>query len=395
MSPRVTSLPVVSLVVPVFQVAPWLEALLRSVADQEMSEWEIIAVDDGSTDGSAEILGRFADQDSRLKVHRVRNGGLGRARNIGLDRARAPLVRFLDSDDRLPPGALGILVDALRDDSIDYSAGPSDQVQLDGRRSRYWAHRGALFDSGARAVTLEEEPLLALDYVAWNKTFRRDFLLRAGLRFPERTTAEDMVFAVKAAQAARRVALVPEIVYEHHRRDGSITSNLVRAAVLADWARQVEIAWDALAASPRARWEFARRFLRLEAWSRISRLTAADDRRAVKRAGSTIGRVWRESGPTSRNAVGPTRDLVYRVAARGNLVTLWRALRDSDLRLSDRPVPDRHHADEALKLYRLIADRRLLPDDDLRDSREASLFPFLDVVSLAAGSDAEELHRPD
>jgi hypothetical protein len=393
MSPRAATLPIVSLVVPVFQVAPWLEAFLRSVADQELSEWELIAVDDGSTDGSAEILGRFADQDSRVQIHRVRNGGLGRARNIGLDRARAPLVRFLDSDDRLPAGALGCLVDALQDDGADYSAGPSDQVQLDGRRSRYWAHRGPLFDSGSRTVSLEEEPLLALDYVAWNKTFRRAFLLNSGLRFPEGTTAEDMVFAVKAAQAARRVALVPEVVYEHQRRDGSITSNLVRDAVLADWARQAEIAWDALAASPRARWEFARRFLRLEAWSRVSRLTAADDRRAVRRAGLTIGRVWRESGPTSRNAVGPTRDLVYRVAARGDLVTLWRALRDSDLRLGDRPVPDRRHADEALQLYRLIVDRRLLPDDELRACRETSLFPFLDVVSPGADQDAE-LERP-
>src|SRR5215467_7768806 len=96
-----------SIVLPVYGVAGYLEECLDSILDQTGADIEVIAVDDASTDGSAAILDRYAARDTRLRVmHLAENVGLGPARNIGLAEATGEYVWFVDSDDYLAPGAL-------------------------------------------------------------------------------------------------------------------------------------------------------------------------------------------------------------------------------------------------------------------------------------------------
>ena len=98
--------PVYSVIVPVYNVKPYLSRCLDSILSQTFSDFELIIVDDGSTDGSGQISDEYALKDSRIQVIHQENGGLSAARNTGLDRARGTYVYFADSDDYLKPELL-------------------------------------------------------------------------------------------------------------------------------------------------------------------------------------------------------------------------------------------------------------------------------------------------
>ena len=97
--------PVISIIVPVYNVAPFLSRCLDSLVGQTYENLEIICVDDGSTDGSAAILDACAAKDSRIKVIHQENAGVSVARNRGLDAATGEFVTFVDADDWLEPDA--------------------------------------------------------------------------------------------------------------------------------------------------------------------------------------------------------------------------------------------------------------------------------------------------
>ena len=105
-------MPEVSVIIPCHNAAPFLRECLQSVSAQTFPDWEIIAVDDCSTDGSPEILEEFAVGEPRARLIRhAENRGVSASRNDGLDRAAGRFVMFLDADDFLPPGAIGGLLD--------------------------------------------------------------------------------------------------------------------------------------------------------------------------------------------------------------------------------------------------------------------------------------------
>ena len=95
------SLPLLSVVVPVYNVESYLDRCIRSIAEQTYSNLEMILVDDGSTDGSGAICDAWAEKDSRVKVIHKENGGAGQARNVALEQIRGELVGLVDSDDFL------------------------------------------------------------------------------------------------------------------------------------------------------------------------------------------------------------------------------------------------------------------------------------------------------
>jgi len=98
-------MPRLSVVVPVYNVEEFLEPCLDSLLAQTFTDYEVVMVDDGSTDGSAAIAQRYVDRDPRLKLVHQENGGLSKARNTGTDHATGELLVFLDSDDMLLPEA--------------------------------------------------------------------------------------------------------------------------------------------------------------------------------------------------------------------------------------------------------------------------------------------------
>lgn len=192
---------------------------VRSALAQGPAVHEVVAVDDCSTDGSAELLARLAATEPRLRVvrHTVNSGGCGTPRNTGLDTVTAPYVMFLDSDDLLPPGAVDALLTAATEDHAEVAAGLCVRRELPSGREVPWQQR--LYAARDVIAHPAHRPLLVHDTLCVNKLYRTAFLDAHGIRFPEgRHPYEDFVFTARVLAAGPRVALVPDRVYIWHVR---------------------------------------------------------------------------------------------------------------------------------------------------------------------------------
>ena len=121
----------ISIVVPVHNVEPYLRPCIESILSQSLSDFECILVDDGSTDGSGTICDEYASKDRRIQAIHKDNGGVSSARNLGLEHAKGTWVYFVDSDDQLLPGCLQSLVNGISD-GIDAICGGYESYDQNG-----------------------------------------------------------------------------------------------------------------------------------------------------------------------------------------------------------------------------------------------------------------------
>ncbi|HET7279742.1 MAG TPA: CDP-glycerol glycerophosphotransferase family protein [Dermatophilaceae bacterium] len=215
-------MPSLSVVVPIYDVSDYLVACLESLAAQTLDDLEVILVDDGSTDGSGQLADAFAaGRDDWATLH-VENGGLGRARNIGLDRATADYVAFVDSDDLVPRDAYELMLHAVRESGSDMVCG--GVLRFDGARTfPSPLHRRAI--RGTRMRThIREEPSLIFDTTAWNKIYRTAFLKEHALRFPEGVYYEDIPVTLPAHFLAASVDVLDDPVYLWRERQTAVQS---------------------------------------------------------------------------------------------------------------------------------------------------------------------------
>ncbi|MFC9060421.1 CDP-glycerol glycerophosphotransferase family protein [Streptomyces sp. NPDC057074] len=224
-------MPKLSLVIPVFKVQGYLPECLDSVLGQEYTDFEIVAVDDCSPDGSGAILDEYAKRDPRLHViHLTENVGLGRARNAGLERAQGEYVLFLDSDDSLTDGALTAIAERLE------ATGNPEVLVYDYART-YWDGRvrpnlraDVLAAESPDVFSLAERPeLLDLLQIVWNKAYRRDFITRIGLTFPP-GYYEDAPWTFCSMISAERIAVLSRVcvLYRQRREGGNILKTVSR-----------------------------------------------------------------------------------------------------------------------------------------------------------------------
>ncbi|MCQ4042523.1 CDP-glycerol glycerophosphotransferase family protein [Streptantibioticus rubrisoli] len=219
-----------SVIVPAYQVQAYLSECLESVLVQDYPDFEVIAVDDHSPDGSGEIIDDFAARDRRVvPVHLPHNGGLGPARNAGMARARGDYLLFLDGDDTFAPGALRAIADRLQ------RTGDPDVLVYDYDRT-YWtgeAQRNALShhlgQAGPPVFTLDDRPeLLRLLMIACNKAYRREYIARLGLAFPS-GFYEDTPWTYPTLLAAGSIAVLDRVcLHYRQRRRGNILSTTSR-----------------------------------------------------------------------------------------------------------------------------------------------------------------------
>ena len=233
--PAAPAHPRLSVVVPIYNVEDYLVSCLESLAEQTFEELEVVLVDDGSPDSSGDIAEEFARCRDGWRVLHVENGGLGRARNIGLDAAVADYVTFVDSDDVVPRDAYELMMHAIEASGSDIVSGRV--LRYDGARTRpSGLHRRAVPETRVR-THVREMPSLIYDTTAWNKIFRRAFLVQHGLRFPEGVYYEDIPLTVPAHFLARSVDLIEEPVYLWRQRqtaEQSITQRRAEVRNLVD-----------------------------------------------------------------------------------------------------------------------------------------------------------------
>ncbi len=228
--------PLVSVVVPVFDVEDYLPEALDSVLAQTHPALEVVVVDDGSTDGSGALADEYAARDPRVRVVHTGNRGLGAARNEGLRHVRGELLAFADSDDVVPPEAYAVLHRQLRRTGADFVTG--SVARWDGERLTELPWMRRLHQRRTTEV-VESHPEILGDVFAWNKLYRRDFWEGVGLAWPEGIRYEDQPTTTTAYVRARRFGVIPDVVYHWRiRYDGSsITQQRSSLADLRDrWA---------------------------------------------------------------------------------------------------------------------------------------------------------------
>ncbi len=227
--------PRITVVVPFFNVADLLGDCLRSIAAQTFADFEVIMVDDGSTDASAEIAKAQAATDPRFILLQVPNGGPGYARNRGVERARGEYLAFVDGDDMVPPGAYEVLVHTLERSRSDFVCGNVDRIGPWGIRQSA-LHARAI--KGRRTAThITKMPQLLYDISVFNKLFRRQFWDANQLSFPEGMLWEDLQLMTRAHVLARSVDVIPDHVYYWRERglgERSITQSRTDISNLRD-----------------------------------------------------------------------------------------------------------------------------------------------------------------
>lgn len=219
-----------SIIVPVYNTEKYLSKCLDSLIYPELSDYEIIVVNDGATDSSPAIAAEYEMRYPELvRLVSTPNGGLGAARNVGVRHSCGEFLVFLDSDDYLAPGAVPEMLDTLRQD-FDICLYDLVSVNEDGLAIGRICGSDRLGE-----FTLEECPeLLCQSPCACNKIFRRELFTESGIEFPSRVWYEDLRTVPKLYPLAKRILSTGKPWYMYLQRSGSITNS-------ADALRNLEI----------------------------------------------------------------------------------------------------------------------------------------------------------
>lgn len=214
--------PLFSIIVPVYNVRDYIEKSIDSVLNQSFTDFELLLIDDGSTDGSGECIDRVASQDARVRTFHQANSGVSAARNLGLEKALGQWIVFVDGDDALVPNALQILSECISDhpevELITYDfervSSLSDTPQAAGPE-----YSKTVYDCSGTVN------YRALDrYMVWSEAFRRGSF--AGLRFDKLRNGEDVVFCNTLACRAGRCMDISAKLYQYLQREYSAKVNV-------------------------------------------------------------------------------------------------------------------------------------------------------------------------
>ncbi len=212
-----------SVIVPCYDIEDYVDRCLASLRDQDLGagEYEIIVVDDGSTDGTSRLVRAHEHDDARVVVIRQENRGLSAARNAGLERATGTFVYFVDGDDYVASESLPPVVEAMQREDLDMGwvdtqwLQPGDAPEAHDRPDDVPKVDGVV--DGMEYWTAHEWKTNV-----WLYMLRRSFLERTGRRFEEGMVIEDRPFTYNVLADAARVAAVHQDVYRYMSRPGSI-----------------------------------------------------------------------------------------------------------------------------------------------------------------------------
>lgn len=216
----------ISIVIPVYNVAEYLIECVQSVLNQTYTNFEILLIDDGSTDSSKELCDELTYKDPRIKAFHKKNGGLSSARNYGIDKATGEYIIFLDSDDYwIENNILSLFIKKLQTENLDVVR--AEYVYVDEKSNRLFTP-----NQWEGHLNLKEQVLSSYEmmkYVINGKFFSWLFMFRKNaienLRFDEhRRFQEDIDFAIKTFSKNLRCGYLPVQFYAYRQREHSIMS---------------------------------------------------------------------------------------------------------------------------------------------------------------------------
>ncbi|MGY2872997.1 CDP-glycerol glycerophosphotransferase (TagB/SpsB family)/glycosyltransferase involved in cell wall biosynthesis [Marmoricola sp. URHA0025 HA25] len=221
--------PVLSVVMPVYNVEAYLREALDTVLTQSLHNLEVIAVDDGSTDGCLAILREYERRDARVRVLTQTNSGQGIARNLGIEHAQGEFVTFVDSDDTVPPGSFEHMVETLRRSGSDFCVGSVRRL----RHSQYlrttWQR--TVHQTDRIGTTIDEFPAAMQDIICANRMFRTAFWRERVGGFRGHIAYEDHVPMLTAYVRAEKFDILSRVTYNWRLREDHTSTGQQKAQI--------------------------------------------------------------------------------------------------------------------------------------------------------------------
>ena len=218
----------VSVIMPVYNAVEYVDHTIRSVLEQNYTDFELILVDDGATDGSGDVCDLCAQKDSRIRVIHQKNGGICHARNVGFDLAQGKYIAFCDHDDEMLPNCLEKTVCFAEEENLDI-------VRFFRKHTDYIGSEKTVdYATAAEKEVINVSNWNSYIYViqkvasygVWTGIYRRDFLQKYSIRFDETIhyAYEDTNFLAKSCGYAKQIGILPDVLY-HWITRGSINTS--------------------------------------------------------------------------------------------------------------------------------------------------------------------------
>lgn len=219
--------PLLSIIIPVYNSSKSIKKIASDILSQSFKDFELILVDDGSTDKTISVLRGIQSKDKRVVVMSKKNGGPSSARNAGLKRSKGTYIQFFDADDRVPKGALEAVVSSMENTQ-------SDMV-VSGWQIDLWVKNELV--QGYKTITFKKQEVrgnpedikkhvlksIGTDgrlYNLWNKLFRADIIKDNYLQFNDHIRfGEDVIFALEYFQHVSQINYIPDVTY-HYQENG-------------------------------------------------------------------------------------------------------------------------------------------------------------------------------
>lgn len=217
--------PAVSVIVPAFRSARYLRTAIPRLLGQDVDDYEILIVDDGSGDDTAATAIELAETDARVRAILLpHNVGVAHARRAGVEASRGAYLWFVDSDDDWPDDALSVLLARARDDDADVVIAGAEFVYRDGSRRALSSPAEVRDGDSAFRMLLRGEITGHL----WNKLFRRSMMTEVS--FTPARVQSDMIMVAEGLARAERIGLSPKVVYRYQLRNDSIITSVSQRA---------------------------------------------------------------------------------------------------------------------------------------------------------------------
>lgn len=217
----------VSIILPVFNAERFLPQCLDSILRQTYQDWELIAVDDGSKDGSMEILKSYEKRDNRIHIISKKNEGVSIARNIALKHAHGDYIYFVDSDDIVMSEALMILVKAMESNKTTFVK--SDFLPIDEQGKQVFINKKQVIRRRYDGKVMDSEKffkkILMKEYFLWTCLFRKDIIEKYHILFiPHCRLMEDAAFVVDYLLYSDRNVYKDACVYGYRKYEGTVSA---------------------------------------------------------------------------------------------------------------------------------------------------------------------------
>lgn len=213
----------ISIIIPVYNVAKYLPRCIESILNQSYKEFEAIFINDGSLDNSLEVLQKYSEKDNRIYIIDKKNEGTGEARNTGLKKAKGKYISFIDSDDWIHKDYLKLMFEEIENSNSDVVICNPIIVHDDESKNKN------LRTGKFHTINLEKNPEKIVDILAmpvlWNKLYNAKILESNKINFSKLIMAEDLEFLYKVILNSKKISKVEKNLYFYYQRLDSVTKD--------------------------------------------------------------------------------------------------------------------------------------------------------------------------